>query len=97
MRVTVLFDHIEAQEVTDYEISYKLDSVTAVGTDDGGTDLTSFNTVKVPATGIDDDGKIRFTVTGINRGLSSQTNAVTFRVTPLNKNLRGSTSTVILH
>ena len=94
VRVTVLFDHIESQEVTDYEISYKLDSVAAVGTDDGGTDLTSFNTVKVPATGIDDDGKIRFTVTGINRGLSSETNAVTFRVTPLNKNLRGSTSTI---
>jgi hypothetical protein len=94
VRVTVLFDHINSQEVTDYEISYKLDSVDAVGTDDGGTDLTSFNTVKVPATGVDDDGKIRFTVNGINRGLSSQTNSVTFRVTPLNKNLRGSTSSI---
>ena len=38
---------------------------------DGGADLTSFNTVKVPSTGVDDDGKIRFTVNGINRGDSS--------------------------
>jgi len=45
VRVTVSFDHITNQEVTDYEISYKL----------GGTapDLTTFNTVKVSATGVE--------------------------------------------
>jgi len=89
VRVTVQFDHIEGQEVTDYEISYKLDSVDDVGVDDGGTDLTSFNTVKVPATGVDSDGKIRFTVNGINRGQNSDSRNVIFRIVPLNKDLRG--------
>ena len=94
VRVTVQFDHIEGQEVTDYEISYKLDSVDDVGVDDGGTDLTSFNTVKVPATGVDDDGKIRFTVNGINRGITSDTRNVLFRIVPLNKDLRGITASL---
>ena len=94
VRVTIQFDHIEGQEVTDYEISYKLDSVDDVGVDDGGTDLTSFNTVKVPATGVDDDGKIRFTVNGINRGITSDTRNVLFRVVPLNKDLRGITASL---
>lgn len=92
VRVTISFNHIVGQEVTDYEISYKLDAVEDVGTNDGGADLTSFNTVKIPATGVDDDGKIRFTVNGINRGITSGSNFITFRVTPLNKNLRGITS-----
>ena len=94
VRVTVQFDHIEGQEVTDYEISYKLDSVDDVGVDDGGTDLTSFNTVKVPATGVDDDGKIRFTVNGVNRGQNSDSRNVLFRIVPLNKDLRGITASL---
>jgi hypothetical protein len=94
VRVTLSFDHITDQEVTDYEISYKLDNVADVGADDGGADLTSFNTVKVPALGVDSDGKIRFTVTGINRGITSESNSITFRVTPLNKNIRGTTKTI---
>jgi len=93
VRVTIVFDHIADQEVTDYEISYKLDNVENVGSDDGGSDLTSFNTVKVPATGVDDDGKIRFTVNGINRGTSAS-NSIQFRIVPLNKNLRGTLATV---
>ena len=79
--------------MTDYEISYRFDNVDDVGTDDGGADLTSFNTVKVPATGVETDGKIRFTVNSINRGTTSDTNAITFRVTPLNKEIRGVTAT----
>ena len=93
VRSTCIFDHITGQQVTDYEISYRFDNVDNVGTDDGGADLTSFNTVKVPATGVDSDGKIRFTVNGINRGTTSDTNAITFRVTPLNKEIRGITAT----
>ena len=89
VRATLFFDHIEGQDVTDYEISYKLDNVGAVGTDDGGTDLLSFNTAKVSAAGVEDDGKIRFTVSGINRGPIAETNILTFRITPLNKNIRG--------
>ena len=93
VRVTVQFDHILQQSVTDYEISYKLDSVDNVGVDDGGTDLTSFNTVKVPATGVDDDGKIRFTVNGVNRGETSDTRNILFKIVPLNKEIRGVTAT----
>jgi len=94
VRATVAFDHIEGQEVTDYEISYKLDNVDPVGADDGGTDLLSFNTAKISATGVDNDGKIRFTVGGINRGSQAESNIITFRVTPLNKNIRGSSATI---
>ena len=94
IRVTCAFTHITGQSVTDYEISYRLDNVDNIGTDDGGVDLTSFNTVKVPSTGVDDDGKIRFTVSGINRGTSLGSNSVTFRVTPLNKSIRGDTATI---
>ena len=94
VRATLFFDHIEGQDVTDYEISYKLDNVGAVGTDDGGTDLLSFNTAKVSAAGVEDDGKIRFTVSGINRGPIAETNILTFRITPLNKNIRGFTTTI---
>jgi len=93
VRATCSFNHIVGQQVTDYEISYRLDNVDDIGTNDGGADLTAFNTVKVPATGIDDDGKIRFTVSGINRGTSSDTNQIFFRVTPLNKSIRGVTAT----
>ena len=94
VRATCSFAHITGQEVTDYEISYRLASIDDVGSQDGGADLTSFNTVKVPSTGIDDDGKIRFTVQGINRGPTSGVNSITFRVTPLNKNIRGQTATI---
>ena len=94
VRATCAFNHITGQEVTDYEISYRLDNVDDVGSDDGGADLTAFNTVKVPATGVDSDGKIRFTVGGINRGVSSETNTIFFRITPLNKSIRGATSTI---
>ena len=94
VRATLFFDHIEGQEVTDYEISYKLDNVGTVGTDDGGTNLLSFNTAKVSAAGVEDDGKIRFTVSGINRGPIAETNILTFRITPLNKNIRGFATTV---
>jgi hypothetical protein len=94
VRATVIFDHILNQEVTDYEISYKLDNVDRVGDDDGGASLTSFNTVKIPAAGVEADGKIRFTVNGLNRGVTSETNSITFRVTPLNKSIRGIVATV---
>ena len=71
-----------------------MDSVDDVGVDDGGTDLTSFNTVKVPASGLDSDNKIRFTVNGINRGLTSDTRNIIFRIVPLNKDIRGLQATI---
>jgi len=82
-RIMVSFDHITGQEVTDYEISYKISG-------DIAGDLTSFNTVKVSAAGVDEDGKIRIKIDNIERGLSSNPNAIVVRVIPLNKNIRGS-------
>jgi hypothetical protein len=93
VRVTAEFDHIIGQEVTDYEISYRLATVDDLGIDDGGAGLTYYNTVKVPAQGVEDDGKIRFTINNINRGETSESNSITVRVTPLNRALRGVTAT----
>ena len=92
VRVTCEFDHIIGQEVTDYEISYKLSSIESVSSDDGGDALTFFNTVKIPASGVDTDNKIRFTINNINRGRISESNIITVRVTPLNKSIRGVTA-----
>ena len=74
VRVTIEFDHIISQEVTDYEVSYKLGGT--------ATDLTTFNTVKVSATGVNDDGKIRFTINNVESGATSGINNITIRVTP---------------
>lgn len=92
VRCTCEFDHITDQEVTDYEISYQLEQVDNVGTDDGGSGLTSYNTVKLPAAGVDSDGKMRFTINNINRGRVSSTNSLNIRITPLNKSIRGLTA-----
>ena len=93
IRVTISFSHILNQDVTDYEISYKMDF--ASDTDPSITaGLTTFNTVKVPASGVDADGKIRFSLNNINRGAGAGANSITVKVTPLNKSIRGSISTL---
>lgn len=84
VRGIVSFNHITGQDVTDYEISYKV-------TGQATGEITSFNTVKVPAVGVDSDGKIRFTIDNLERGLQSSANNIIVRVTPLNKSIRGST------
>lgn len=84
VRATIAFDHITGQEVTDYEISYKLTGESP--------DLITFNTVKVSATGVDDDGKVRFTINNVDRGSSSGVNTLIVRITPLNKEIRGVTT-----
>lgn len=81
IRLIISFDHIINQEVTDYEISYKLTT--------GGADLESFNTVKVSANGVDSDGKIRYTIHNADRGRVAAVNNIIVRVTPLNKTIRG--------
>ena len=81
VRGTITFDAILRQEVTDYEISYRLSG--------SATDLTTFNTVKVAATGVDDDGKIRFTVNQLDRGNTTGINTIIAKVTPLNRDIRG--------
>ena len=89
VRVIISFDAIVNQEVTDYEISYKI-----TGTNSG--DLTSFNTVKVSAAGNDSvteqtpGGIIRYKIDNIEKGLSSNLNKITVRVVPLNRTIRGS-------
>lgn len=93
VRITCSFDHIVGQEVTDYEISYRISSGEELGSDDGGAPLTDFNTVKVPAVGITEDGKIRFTINNVNRGRTSESNSIDVRVTPLNRDIRGITAT----
>lgn len=86
VRAIISFDAITGQEVTDYEISYKI-----TGTNTG--DLTSFNTAKVSTTGTDSDGKIRFKIDNIEKGLNSNPNKITVRVTPLNRTITGSSVT----
>lgn len=93
VRITCVFDHILNQEVTDYEISYRIDNVEdELGKNISG--ITAFNTVKLPASGVGSDGKMRFTVNNVDRGTVSGTNTITVKVTPLNKDIRGKTSTI---
>lgn len=91
VRVTCSFNHILNQQVSDYEISYKFDEI-----DDFVEDVTdgiaSYNTVKLPATGVDENGKMYFTINNVNRGKSSGQSSITVRITPLNKNIRGITA-----
>ncbi len=94
VRITCSFDHIQGQEVTDYEISYKLTNIAAFGIDDSGTQLESYNTVKIPASGVDVDNKLRFTINNINRGDNTEDVSITVKVTPLNRNIRGISHTV---
>lgn len=88
VRVTIIFDHIQGQEVTDYEIAYKMNFADTTSLDYSAT-LTDYNTVKVSAEGVDSAGKIRYTVSGVNRGGSVAADSINFRVTPLNKSIRG--------
>ena len=89
IRLTISFDAIQGQQVTDNEISYKLTT-----NDTSATTITDYNTVKVPASGVDSTGRIRFTINNINRGAASSTNAIVARVTPLNKTIRGIEATL---
>ena len=88
VRVTCAFTHIVNQQVTDYEISYKFDEVNDFD-EDVTTGVASYNTVKIPAEGVDEDGKIRFTINNVNRGKASDQSSITIRITPLNKSIRG--------
>lgn len=87
-RITVVFDHILNQEVTDYEISYKFDEINDFD-DDVVSGVASYNSVKLSADGVDIDGKMRYTINNVNRGKSSEQSSITIRITPLNKLIRG--------
>ena len=85
VRVTISFDPIQYQQVTDYEISYKLLPSPAGSLDD-------FNTVKVSAAAIGSDGKIHYTINNIDRGNGAGATSITAKITAINKNIRGITS-----
>ena len=87
-RATISFDAINGQSVTDYEISYKVSGSQVIGGVNQLAPLTSFNTVKVNAAGIDTDGKIRFTIQNVDR-LTSGAVTLFARVVPMNKEIRG--------
>lgn len=94
VRVTCTFSHILNQEVTDYEISYRVDNATAIGVEDNISGVSSYNTVKVSSAGVDEQGKIRFTINNINRGDQAGIVSISFKITPLNGSLRGITAYV---
>jgi hypothetical protein len=85
VKVTISFPAIQHQQVTDYEISYKLSPLDANGIDD-------YNTVKVSAKAVDDTGRIRYTINNIDRGIKLESKTLTVRVTAINKNIRGVTA-----
>lgn len=83
-RITVSFTHLADQNVTDYEISFKIAG--------SASDLTTFNTVKVSAAGVESDGKIRYVINNVDRGPTSAGYTLVVRVTPLNGDKRGVTA-----
>lgn len=91
VRVTVDFPVITRQSVTDYEISYKIVvSGDVQNTNAIDLQLQSYNTVKVSANATDADGRIRYTINNVNRGVSSGANTIIVKVTPINRNIRGA-------
>jgi hypothetical protein len=83
VRAEISFNHINDQDVVQYEIAYRLSGVDQ-------TDLVNFNTVLVPAVGVDSLGKIRYTINNIDRGRTSAINSIIVKVTPITgANLRG--------
>lgn len=86
VRATISFTPIVNQSVTEYEVSYKLvNNLTSV-------DLVTYTTVKVPANGVAEDGKIYFKLDNIERGGAASTYKLYVRVTPLNNDMRGITT-----
>jgi hypothetical protein len=87
-RATISFDDITDQNVTDYEISYKISGTQLIGGVNQFTPIASFNTVKVDRLGVGSDGRIRYTIQNVTR-LTGTNVTLLVRVTPLNRQLRG--------
>jgi len=85
-RAIISFTPLDAaQEVTDYEVSYKVDTAESLIS-------TTYQTIKVSASGADPDGIIRIRVDNIDVGSGNRAlNDIVARVTPLNRTIRGST------
>ena len=80
-RAIVSFNYAPGRDILGYEISYKVEG--------DSTDLSNFNTVQVPASGIGSDGRIRYVINNIDRGRASGVNYLVVRVTPINNDLDG--------
>ena len=80
-RLEISWDHITGQDVTDYELSYKINF------EDGSA--TTFNTVKLSAAGMDSSGKIQYTINNIERGRAASVNNIRIRITAMNKTIKG--------
>jgi hypothetical protein len=85
-RAVISFTPLEfAQEVTDYEVSYRVDTAESLIS-------TTYQTVKVSAKATDADGKIRVRVDNIDVGGANRAkNDIVARVTALNRTIRGAT------
>lgn len=89
--VSISFPHIIGQEVTDYEIAYKLDQLEDVNKTGADSNLSSFQIKKIPAIP-EDDGFVRTDFAFANKRATGGVNSVTVRVTPLNRSIRGVSS-----
>ena len=86
-RATVSFSHAAGKEILAYELSYKIEGETS--------DLESFNTVQIPSSPVDVNGRLRYTINNVDRGRTSGVNYLVVRVTPINNDLTGITKQVI--
>ena len=94
VRITASFTPVDDARVTEYMLTYRLTQVEMVGSNDGGTPQLEWNTVMIPAGQVGDDGKIRYSIFGINRGTVNRNNEIIVRVTAMNKKISGARAQV---
>lgn len=81
-RINGEFDHITNRNVKEYEVSYKINRL--AGTDPHPSGLTDYASIKIDASGIGSDGKMRFVLNNIDIGPAGNTYELEVNVTPLN-------------
>lgn len=81
-RVLGSFDHILNRNVTDYEISYKINQLS--GSDPHPSGLVNYNSFKVDASGVDNNNKINFVVNNLDLGDFGNTYELEVKIVPLN-------------
>lgn len=81
-RINGEFDHIPNRNVQEYEVSYKINRL--AGTDAHPSGLTDFVTIKLDASGVGSNGKMKFVLNNIDIGPAGNTYELEVRVTPLN-------------
>lgn len=73
--IEIGFNHLSGLDVRAYEVSYKLSGE--------ATDTINYQTVIVPALGVDSDGKIRYRINDIERGRETAINRINTKITPI--------------